>query len=96
MTAIVLSMIEDDVLPGDLASAKPVCAMREVSHDLTLRRPLDLADGRKVTALDIQWELYDRAKKYELEHGLALGGRGGRRRSDGAMGGGARRRSRAT
>jgi proteasome accessory factor A len=71
VTAIVLSMVEDDVLPGDLALAKPVFAMREVSHDLTLKRPLDLADGRKVTALDIQWELYDRAKKYELEHGLA-------------------------
>ncbi len=70
-TAIVLSMIEDDVLPGDLSLAKPVLAMREVSHDLTLGRPLDLADGRKVTALDIQWELFDRAKKYELEHGLA-------------------------
>ncbi len=70
-TAIVLSMIEDDVLPGDLSLAKPVLAMREVSHDLTLQRPLDLADGRKVTALDIQWELFDRAKKYELEHGLA-------------------------
>ena len=69
-TAIVLSMIEDDVLPGDLSLAKPVLAMREVSHDLTLGRPLDLADGRKVTALDIQWELFDRAKKYELEHGL--------------------------
>ena len=70
-TAIVLSMIEDDVLPGDLSLAKPVLAIREVSHDLTLVRPLDLADGRKVTALDIQWELFDRAKKYELEHGLA-------------------------
>ncbi len=70
-TAIVLSMIEDDVLPGDLSLAKSVFAMREVSHDLTLRQTLDLADGRKVTALDIQWELFDRAKKYELEHGLA-------------------------
>ena len=70
-TAIILSMIEDDVLPGDLSLAKPVFAMREVSHDLTLLHPLDLADGRKVTALDIQWELFDRAKKYELEHGLA-------------------------
>ena len=69
-TAIVLSMIEDDVLPGDLSLAKPVLAMREVSHDLTLQRSLDLADGRRMTALDIQWELFDRAKKYELEHGL--------------------------
>ncbi len=71
VTAIMLSMIEDDVLSGDLALAKPVLAMREVSYDLTLARLLDLADGRKVRALDIQWELYDRAKKYELEHGLA-------------------------
>ena len=70
-TAIILAMIEDDVLPGDLALAKPVFAMREVSHDLSLHQPLDLADGRRVTALDIQWELFDRAKKYELEHGLA-------------------------
>ena len=69
-TAIVLSMIEDDVLPGDLSLAKPVLAMREVSHDLSLAKPLDLADGRRVTALEIQWELFDRAKKYELEHGL--------------------------
>ena len=44
--------------------------MREVSHDLSLAKPLDLADGRRVTALEIQWELFDRAKKYELEHGL--------------------------
>ena len=57
-------------MPGDLSLAKPVLAMREVSHDLSLAKPLDLADGRQVTALEIQWELFDRAKKYELEHGL--------------------------
>ncbi len=63
-TAIVLAMIEDDVLPGDLSLAKPVLTMRDVSHDMSLAKPLDLADGRRVTALEIQWELFDRAKKY--------------------------------
>ena len=65
-TAIVLSMIEDDVLPGDFTLAKRRCTRsRKVSYDLTLQRPLELADGRTVTALEMQWELFDRAKKYE-------------------------------
>ncbi|WP_223148107.1 depupylase/deamidase Dop [Actinotalea sp. JY-7885] len=39
-----------------LRLADPVRAVREVSRDLTLRRPLDLADGRRMTALEIQGE----------------------------------------
>jgi len=41
-----------------------------VSHDLSLRQPLDLADGTTMTAVEIQWEYLDRAKKYAEEHGL--------------------------
>lgn len=69
-TALVLSLIEDDVLTGDLVLAKPVHAIRQVSGDLTFRLPLELADGRTMTALDIQWELYDRSAKYAEERGL--------------------------
>ena len=29
-----------------------------------------LRDGRRVTALEVQWGLYERAKKYEQSHGL--------------------------
>ncbi|MDQ6698191.1 MAG: proteasome accessory factor PafA2 family protein, partial [Actinomycetota bacterium] len=69
-TAIVLAMVEDDFLPRDFIFRSPVQAMRRVSYDLTLERPLELADGTTVTAMDIQWELFDRARKYAEEHGL--------------------------
>jgi len=70
-TALVLAMIEDDELAGiDLSLASPVPAHRAVSYDLTLAQPLELAGGRKMTALEMQWELLDRAKKYAEGRGL--------------------------
>jgi proteasome accessory factor PafA2 len=75
VTALVLSMIEDDFLPRDLSLATPVHALREVSYDLTLRKPLELADGGRMTAVEMQWELLDRGKKYAEEQGLdCIGG----------------------
>jgi proteasome accessory factor A len=62
-TALVLKMIEDDEVP-DLALASPVPALHEVSRDLTCSAPLRLADGRSLTAVQIQWEYLERAKKY--------------------------------
>ena len=74
-TALVLSMIEDDWLTRDLLPAKPVQALRHVSYDMTLARPIELADGSSITALDAQWELHDRARKYAEERGLeCIGG----------------------
>ena len=74
-TALVLSMIEDDWLTRDLLPARPVQALRQVSYDLTLRQPIELADGSSITALEAQWELFDRAKKFAEEHGLdCIGG----------------------
>jgi len=69
-TALVLSMIEDDFLPRNLTLAAPVHSLREVSYDLSLRKPLELADGSRMTAIEMQWEYLDRAKKYAEEHGL--------------------------
>jgi proteasome accessory factor A len=69
-TALVLAMIEDEFLPRDLTLATPVAALRKVSYDLSLRQPLDMADGTRMTAIEIQWEYLDRAKKYAEEHGL--------------------------
>jgi len=80
VTAVVLSMIEDDWFgpqgaggPEGLsfALANPVAAMRQVSADLALTRPLELADGRRMRALDIQWELFGLARKYADDRGLA-------------------------
>jgi proteasome accessory factor A len=69
-TAIVLSMIEDDFLPRDLSLAAPVQSLRKVSYDMTLQRPLELADGSTMTALEMQWEYFDRARKYADAEGL--------------------------
>ncbi len=73
-TAVVLAMVEDDFLPREFVFAAPVAAMRQVSHDLTLAQPLALADGSTATALEIQWELLDRARKYQEERGLDVVG----------------------
>ena len=69
-TCIVLAMIEDDALPRDFLFNAPVWALRRVSYDMTLRAPLELVDGSTVTALDVQWELFDRARKYAETYGL--------------------------
>jgi Pup amidohydrolase len=69
-TALVLSMIEDDWLTRDLLPARPVQALRQVSYDMTLARPIELADGSSITALDAQWELHGRARKFADERGL--------------------------
>jgi proteasome accessory factor PafA2 len=69
-TSIVLAMIEDDVMGDDLMLANPVGAIRQVSHDPTLQRAILLRSGRRATALEIQWSLLERARKYERSHGL--------------------------
>lgn len=72
-TAIVLAMIEDDFLADvDLSLRTPVAAIRAVSYDLSLSRPVELVDGRRMTAIEIQWEYFDRAKKYAEERGLGM------------------------
>jgi proteasome accessory factor PafA2 len=78
-TALVLAMIEDDWFAKagdrDFTMASPVQAMRRVSYDLELSRPLELADGRQMTALEMQWEHLDLARKYAEDRGLeAVGG----------------------
>ncbi len=71
VTALVLAMIEDDELAGlNLSLAAPVMAHRTVSYDLSLATPLEMADGRRMTALEMQWELLDRGRKYAESRGL--------------------------
>jgi proteasome accessory factor A len=68
-------MIEDDWLRRDLLPARPVQALRQVSYDLTLARPIELADGTSMTALEAQWEYLDRGRKYAEDRGLeCIGG----------------------
>jgi len=66
-TALVLSMIEDRVLPADLGLADPISELRSVSHDPSLQHMLRLRDGRRLSALDVQWIYYERARSYVEE-----------------------------
>jgi Pup amidohydrolase len=62
-TAIVLKMIEDSFLP-DLSLVNPVAAIHDVSRDVSLAATVDLADGRSLTAIQLQWEYFEHARKY--------------------------------
>jgi proteasome accessory factor PafA2 len=73
VTSLVLAMIEDDFdLGRDLTLAHPVAAIRAVSRDPTLSTLVELASGKQLTALQLQWELYDLARKYSEERGLEM------------------------
>ncbi|WP_347402925.1 depupylase/deamidase Dop [Protofrankia symbiont of Coriaria ruscifolia] len=63
-TSLVLAMIEDSWLDVDLSVDNPVSNLRAVSHDPSLRHLLPLADGRKMTAVQLQMEYLEQARKY--------------------------------
>jgi len=74
-TAIVLAMIEDGFIAKDLSIVGPVAAVRTVSHDPTCRATVELLDGGRLTAVELQWEFLRLAQKYADETGLdACGG----------------------
>jgi Pup amidohydrolase len=68
MTALVLKMIEDDFIVDDFTLAEPVRSMRKVSHDVSCRETIELADGRKLTAVELQWEFLRLSKKYAQDN----------------------------
>ncbi len=75
-----LQMLEDEVVFRDLALENPIRAIREISHDMTCRRKIRLANGRELSALDIQWEYLERVMRYartsdlspEVERAVAM------------------------
>ena len=69
-TAALLQMLEDDVVFRDLTLENPIRAIREISHDMTCRRRVRLANGRELTALDAQWEYLERAMRYSRTSGF--------------------------
>jgi len=66
-TALVLKMIEDELLP-DMSLENPVQALHHVSWDPTCRQTVKLLDGRRVRPLELQWDYLDHAKKYVKEN----------------------------
>jgi Pup amidohydrolase len=65
-TALVLKLIEDDLLP-DLSLDHPVQALHEVSWDPSCRQTVRLRDGRRIRPLELQWEYLDHARRFVKE-----------------------------
>jgi proteasome accessory factor A len=61
---LVLRMVEAGVAMKDLTLENPIRAIREISHDITGRRPVKLANGREASALTIQREYFDKASAF--------------------------------
>jgi proteasome accessory factor A len=63
--AILLRMLEEpSIVLRDMTLENPIRAIREISHDITCKRRVRLANGREMTALEIQSEYLSRALKY--------------------------------
>jgi len=63
-TAIVLSMIEDGAITRNLSLRDPVRAMKETSHDPTCKKTIQLDDGRRISAAELQAEYLEMALAY--------------------------------
>src|SRR5215204_353661 len=71
-TSILLRMLEDtSVVLRDMTLENPIRAIREISHDITCKKRVRLANGREATALDIQTEYLNRALRYAEAKGLS-------------------------
>ena len=69
--ALMLRMLEEpQVVLRDMTLENPIRAIREISHDMTCTRRVRLANGREVSALDIQSEYLNRAIRFAEHHEL--------------------------
>ncbi|MEP6852741.1 MAG: depupylase/deamidase Dop [bacterium] len=66
-TSLILAMIEEAFLPVDLVLADPVRELHLISHDPSLQHRVTLADGRRMTAVELQIEHLDHARKFVAE-----------------------------
>ena len=64
VTALVLSMIEDGAINKNMSLRDPVRSIKEVSHDPTCRKKIQLEDGKNITAAELQAEYLEMALSY--------------------------------
>jgi proteasome accessory factor A len=64
VTSLILSMIEDGAIKKDLSLRDPVRSIKETSHDPTCTKELQLDDGKRLTAVQIQAEYLEMALNY--------------------------------
>jgi proteasome accessory factor A len=71
-TDLVLRLLEDGGSVRDMTLENPIRAIREISHDTTGKQTVRLANGRTMSALDIQAEYLSSASDYARRAGLDL------------------------
>jgi len=72
-TSVLLTLLEDkSQILRDLTLENPIRAIREISQDITLQAKVRLANGREITALEIQTEYLERALKYRDLKGFGI------------------------
>ncbi|WP_194896636.1 Pup--protein ligase [Catenulispora pinisilvae] len=72
-TDLVLRMIEAGTTLRDMTLENPIRAIREVSHDITGQKKVRLANGREMSALEIQEEYFSKARDFAEKRGLRTG-----------------------
>lgn len=66
---LILRMIEAGVIMRDFRLENPIRSIREISHDLTGRQELKLANGRRISALQMQREFLHRVVAFVEANG---------------------------
>jgi proteasome accessory factor A len=70
--SILLRMLEEPtVVLRDMTLENPIRAIREISHDITCKRRVRLANGREASAWEIQSEYLTRALRFADQRGLS-------------------------
>ncbi len=67
---LVLSMIESGSVMRDLTLANPIRAIREISHDTTGTRTVKLANGRELSAIQMQTEYFQKVSEFVARRGI--------------------------
>lgn len=68
-TDLVLRMIEAGQPLGDHELENPISAIRHISHDLSGRATVRTREGKRVTAVDVQAALLEKARRFVARHG---------------------------
>ena len=64
ITDLLLRTVERNPVMRDLTLENPIRAIREISHDPTCERRVKLANGRELTAMQIQSEYLERTERF--------------------------------
>jgi len=61
---LVLRMLESGTVMRDMSLENPIRAIREISHDMTGQQKVRLANGREISALEMQSEYFEKVSTF--------------------------------